>query len=154
MTTHTEETTLFVVLTGRTLVKGSKRLHPVLTPIQMNGHARWQDGHLVPEEQLILDFKEARRASPGSVFEIVQVSDSKYRLRQFVGLWPDQAARAQWQADTDTLEAQHTAERREAKAQKQDDVAELVAPLRDIYRRLRGGQRTQFLARVVYLLTR
>lgn len=94
--------------------------------------------------------------SVGSVYEIPDMGESKYRLsgRTFVEDWKDEAQVDQWDAEQKALMRDLDGRDEEERRKNRDHMAERLEPIARAYQRLNGPQRAQLVARVVYLVTK
>jgi hypothetical protein len=96
--------------------------------------------------------------SPGMVYRVeVDPEDASTiytATAQYVGVWPDQKQRAEWQMLDSTVGQKIALMKKAKKAKNQDDVLECLEPIREAYRKARGMQRSLILARAVQYITR
>lgn len=95
---------------------------------------------------------------PGSVFSISATDDSAQQVtpgtERFVGHWPDEQQVLQWKAHHEAWKAHWEEEAQRKKLKDHDPIAELLAPLRDAYRKtMSKSRRAALLARIITYIT-
>ena len=96
--------------------------------------------------------------SPGMVYRVEVDPEDESTIytatAQYVGQWPNQEQRAEWQMLDSTVGQKIALMKSAKKAKNHDDVLECLEPIREAYRRARGMQRSLILARAVQYITR
>jgi len=112
-------------------------------------------GHVTIDEDAVRWYAGLQKPMPGVVYEYQQQRGTTEIIKpgKYVALWPNNEDRMRWSAETRAIEARIAADRREKKETTADPMEEHAKALRAVYWKLTGGARTQFLARLVYLIT-
>lgn len=154
--------TILLVLVGRCILSDGKSEGRVYYEVDPDD---FEAGVVTLREGAPLERVYARTAakdmggSAGIVYRVETVPGvPKSRIylhtAQYVGLWPDQEKRAEWQLSDHAVGQRIALMKEHRKSKRDDSVLECLAPIRDAYRRARGAQKSLMLARAVMYITR
>lgn len=138
-----KEPTCVIVYVGHCTVTGGKQGHEYRT---VEG---WPDAPVLGKSWAF-GKALAKYDSPGTVRETAMPSPSQLRREgKYLGEWPDEAQRDEWQAAHDAAKRAAAAAKFEASPARRRAYLEHLKPVADAYRRLPAPLRAQMLARVV-----
>jgi hypothetical protein len=93
----------------------------------------------------------------GNVYAVMETEDGAFVQTgsgDYVGRWEDKALVAQWETEQRLRRAELQLKKEEKAAKSEEALAELLAPVKQVYRKLPRPARNQMLARIVQLLER